>query len=573
MIKKMTKQFDQKKAKLQTDGAAIYNAHWLKVAILLILVLTVYSNSLDGSFVEDDLRRWESTTWVEDVTVLTLVKNLIMPHGTKYRPMPQLTHIIDYHLWGLNPTGFHITNTVFHVIATLLVYLVMLNISGSRFVPFVSACLFAVHPIHTEAITFIAGRTDAIMAVFFLLSFWSYTEFRKCRGRRRYLFYSGSTMFFVFALMSKEAAIVMPLALLLYEFYFYRYSKVVDIFWKLFLPLMPFALIGGCYTYLQTSAGDTAPISANQVDMVSQLSTMIISYSSYVSRLIYPLNLSYANYYDWSESFWRPNATVPLLFILSLIVAAFWVKRYSKIASFGIAWVLSTLLPVSNLIALDDRPLMADRYLYLPSVGFCMVLSSLIAMPFGRHLKRLKGKKFKLIGFLMFMVLLIGYSVLTLERNPDWSSQRTVLEKIAQQHPTSLYARIILGRYYILERMYDHAIRALTVAIDINRSSAQAYYHLGRAYDGKRKLSEAEASFKQAIILDGTMASAYCDLGGLYFREGFFDQARQMLTEAIELKPDLKDAHRWLAKIYSTNKEYDKSRYHQEKADTLEQVR
>ena len=203
---------------------------WLAVGLIIILGLIAYANSFSNPFMWDDENLIVTNPYIKNIQ---LVKNLFtkdLAFGTQfsnfYRPLQSLSFELDYYLWGLNPFGFHLTNLLLHIACALVIYfLFCLIFPAAKSIGLITALLFLVHPIQTEAVTYISGRADPQASLFMLLSIFFYIKHSlKTRPKNRpYLL--ASVVCFILALLSKETALILPLLILLFELCFLRDSS------------------------------------------------------------------------------------------------------------------------------------------------------------------------------------------------------------------------------------------------------------------------------------------------------------------------------------------------------------
>ncbi len=339
---------------------------WRHLLILAAISFAIYANSIPGSFVVDDYERWESTTWIEGRPLGTVIGEFFTPgRAPLYRPVPYTLHAIDYHLWGTNASGFHVTNIILHALVACLVYLVGLSVLKKRTPAFIAALLFATHPVHTEAVTYIAGRTDLTMALFALLSLLLFLKARWSAGRPGYLLYIGSLTAFVLALMSKEAAVALPLILTLHYLCF-RPAGGRRMWRGLVLPVAPYIIVLFVYLGMSFTVGGGTGANVRGVGFWIQILTALRAFGAYLKALVFPVNLTLALDFSWSESFAEPGTLLPLLVSLGFLALTVWASRTRRTLAFGLAWIALALLPVSNVLAVTDKPIYAERFLYLP---------------------------------------------------------------------------------------------------------------------------------------------------------------------------------------------------------------
>ncbi len=219
--------------------------HLIALAIIAVVSFVTYSNTLTGEFIWDDrelildnyyVKNWENlpTIFSSDFFFTSSKEGKI----GYYRPLITLTYMINYSLFKINPLGYHLTNIIFHLLNGVLVYLLAVHLLKSMRVPLLAALLFAIHPVHTESVSWIAGRTDVIACFFFLISLYCYVKFMEKRGLLLYLI---SLLSFTLSLFSKEMAVTLPLILIAYDYFYTTEGKKGKLaermrYWLPFLP-------------------------------------------------------------------------------------------------------------------------------------------------------------------------------------------------------------------------------------------------------------------------------------------------------------------------------------------------
>jgi protein O-mannosyl-transferase len=349
--------------------SSIYNKnlHTFFVSILLISAcFIVYHNSLSNPFIWDDFQLIENNSFIKGWNHIKEIftTQLFQGSGAQsnfYRPLQSMTLILDYATWHLNPIGYHLTNIIFHAITTILIFFLLTGLTKDKKIPLFTSLLFAVHPINTEAITYISGRADPLSAVFFILSFLTYVKYRKAK---KTIFYSISLSSFVLALLSREGCLILPLLLYLYLVVFIDKKERESI------SLVPFLIIGVIYILARLTVlnfGETTLIS-HKVVLLNRLMMTARAIFIYLSLLILPINLRMERYLIPPKTIFDPIVFLSLFGIICIFVITFKLYKRSKIVFFAIAWFFLNLLPYSNIIPLNA--MMAEHWLYLASIGF-----------------------------------------------------------------------------------------------------------------------------------------------------------------------------------------------------------
>ena len=432
---------------------------------VVISSLAVYINSLSGDFIWDDIEQIVDNPVIKDIRNIPsfftsdlwrLIENPTIG-SYYYRPLFLLSLTLDYSLWNLNPLGYHITNLILHAINSLLIYQIGRRLFLQSAPAFLGAALFAVHPVHTESIAWISGRTDPIAAVFFLLSFYLYILFRDGKGFMMLIF---SLIAYSFSLLSKEIAITLPMLLLAYEFSFKPtpdntiYNKI-----KSMQVIGVYLLISAAYLYLRTTMlGETIGGSSTSPPLDKRVFTSFGIILDYIRIMIFPVNLKVLYDSPLRESFFDWRVIFPLLLLAAVFIATLLIYRKDKKVFFIAVWFFITILPVSNIVPLKPT-MMAERYVYIPSIGICLLggLASYRICRLGSPLSSY-SKAFILI---LFSIL----SLITFQRNKLWTNETVYFVQSAKDAPDNAYAHHNLGEAYRKSGHTDKAIAEWQTAV------------------------------------------------------------------------------------------------------------
>ena len=350
------------------------NIKWFVLLILVIAGFFVYFNSFSNQLFWDDDDGITNNAYIKDFSYFPkyFSENLIAGSGqisNYWRPLTLLSFAIDYHLFGLNPAGYHFANLLWHIIAAWLVYLLFYKLSRRSWLSFWPALIFLVHPLQTEAVTYVSGRADPMAAVFVLLSLLAYVIYRQ---KKQKLFLGLSLLSFLMALLNKEQSIMLPALIFIVEFFFFFDKRQ----WRRSLILfLPFALISLIYFLIRIYFLNFNDLLAgvNYVggydnSLKTRLLTFTYVFIKFLALLFAPFKLHMAyeiipvtSFFSWSVG----------VFILTIAVFAYIIKKYwtrDKLLVFGLAWFLILLLPRTNIISIN-RPLY-EHWLYLPLAGF-----------------------------------------------------------------------------------------------------------------------------------------------------------------------------------------------------------
>lgn len=528
-----------------------------KYLLILILVsILVFVNTFWGEFVYDDypivVNNPEIKYWhFWDIW------------GVMGRSTRTLSLMLDYHLFGNSPFGYHFQNIFWHLTSVLLLYLVLTKLSGDRLTSFMASLLFAIHPIHVEAVANIANRKELLCMTFSLSSFLLYMQFINKRDNKRWLWLAGSLLSWYLALNSKEVAIVLPLSLVAYEYIFLPKESR----WLSGRPaiLSSVLFIGAIATSIYLFSG----IDFSKVDHILTLGgdrgettyysvflTSARAFWHYIKLLLFPFNLSPEYIIELSTSLANPSLIFLWCLKLLFLLSPFYLLRKNALVAFGLFWFVIHYIPVSNIIPLTY--IVADRYMYIPSAGLCLAMAASCS-----NLYRYSGSKRAKVAFrrpvtVLIFLILTAYSVTTVFHNSLWKngvSLWTQATKVASMSTKAYYNR---GNTYSELGNYEKAIKDYKRAIELDPKDARAYNNRGNAYSNLGYHRQAIKDYERAIKLDPKHARAYYDRGFAYYKLGNYQQAIKGYDKAIELDPKYAMAYNNRGHVY-----YDLGNYQQ----------
>ncbi|MBI4831487.1 MAG: tetratricopeptide repeat protein [Candidatus Lindowbacteria bacterium] len=490
-----------------------------------------------------------------------------------YRPLILLSYAIDYSLWGLRPAGFHLTNILWHALASALVVVLVLRIISSPTAALLSGALFAVHPVHVESVTFVSGRTDVIATVFALISFILFVD-ERCEERITWRL-PVSVLFFVLALLSKEVAAALPALLLAAEMVFgSRGAARTNEFApkpnrdprpgtaKGFPPAgLKIIVIHGIYwgvlgLYLWTRFGalGISPKLEGRLTGREVLLTMPGVLLDYMRLLIAPIALCA----DYVVNLQRD---VSLANIASLAVALVgcgaigYLILQRKISGLLAAWVLTGLLPALQIVPISV--LKAERFLYFPSVGFCALAGFLGACAAGKpakHESGAGGHGRALLRIFAFILIILALSFRTFTRNNVWKDEFTLYKATASCAPDNFRVQYNLGNAYFRKGDIENAIAHTETAFRLRPDFPQVSYNLGLMYATVGRVKEAEIMYRRAIDLDPAYARAHNNLAVILYADGRIEEARSEWSKALVLDHALEQAREGLRLIEKVRK-------------------
>lgn len=510
----------------------------IAVAVILFAGAAAYANSLLNPFIWDDIALVVRNFHIGD---LGYVPRLFLEGsyhqditGNFYRPMLMASFALDFRYWALEPFGYHLFNLFLHLSNALLVYCLVWLLSKKKTVPFLAALLFAVHPVHTEAVTYISGRGDPLAAFFSLFSLLCFIKFTGQEGARKAAFYAVSVVFFAMAVFAKESALALPAFFVLYSACFTegkpRLSAAAH--------YIPFLAVMAFFLYIRHLA------LAGIGDDGSYISTIPLSYRlltvpaviiEYVKILVVPAGLHMERMdfiYDIIASVMDPRFMVPsVLLVSSAVVLAFWRNR-PKMLFFGAAWFFIGLLPFLNIIPINA--FVAEHWLYFPSIGFFIAVSVILD-----RLTQFRSIKLCVKAFILVLVLML--SALTIKQNHIWGNPLLFYNYTLSYSPESTRLHTNLGIEYFNRGLFDKAESEYMESLRIEPDGKNTVYHLlnlAALYYHQGREDEAFDAYKRAIAADPLVPVTYANLGDIYYRRGKYKDSVSMFRKAIEIAPD-----------------------------------
>jgi tetratricopeptide (TPR) repeat protein len=522
----------------------------LPIAFLAIISLAVYHNSLSNGFVFDDYAVIVENKHIKDFSnsLPSFFNNsyfIVAGGEASYRPVATLSYFLIHSFAGLNPFYYHLSSVLLHTLNVILVYLLFFLLLGDWFKALLAGLLFACHPALTETVDCIAFNEDLLAAFFFLLALLLYVKavYKRPAGAANLL----SVFFFFCALLSKEMAISLPVIILLYDLTFRGAAEqalsvkhmlsIVKNRWAFYVG---YAVIGLLYLVLRflifINSGDgLKPHFGSLFERLLYLPNHIFSF---VKLAIAPYDLNVEYVFAYPQSFFEISHLAGFVIITGLGIFSFLFVRHYKEIFFGIWWFFFTLFPVYNIIEIFNP--FAERYLYIPVIGFCLVIPIILSSTFSSALNNKKAVN----TATLFVVILIlsAYAAITIARNRDWKDGLTLWSKTVKQSPGSGVAHGSLGRAYQEQGLIDKAIAEYETAAKIMPNHFRAYYNLGVVYDQQGGFHQAEANYKKSITINPGFANAHYNLANLYQKEGLTHDAINHYRAVIELSPEDSEA-------------------------------
>ena len=537
------------------EGRSASRKTWSDAALvgsLLLITLICYANILTNSFVYDDdqqvlqnpyIRSWRFLPEILTTTVWSFVGQAGATNY--YRPLMTLSYLVLWKLFGPIPFGFHLFSIVVHAAVVTMVFCAGSRIFHDRRIAWCAALLFAIHPIHTETVDWIAAFPDLLSCLFFLVAIWAFAANEKPGWKT----HAALAAWFALSLLSKEPALMLVLAVALYE-HFVRPERASFSLAQKLARYASFCVVGAAYLALRIALfGKVAPVLQHpQVTWAQSAYSAFAMVVDYLRLLVWPAPLSAFHVFHASVSLAEPKVLMGI-FLVAVSLAAAWVLwKKSPAAGFSILWIGVTLLPVMNARWMAAN-VFTERYLYLPSVGFCWLLGWAGVGIYDSLAKASPSRQRIFQSALAIGLFVVGLSgiVATFARNRVWSDDVTLYTHTLQTDPDAYPIRLNLGIVYAGWNDQRRAESEYKSALQLRPDGVNALNALGILYLEERRYDEAAALFKEAMRLKPLWADPYVSYGRLLENQGRDQDALEPLAKSVELAPVNPAAHRFYA--------------------------
>ena len=471
----------------------------------------------------------------------------LYPHvsGNYYRPLFLVWFRLNHALFGLDPIGWHLTTILCHVAATYMVFGLVRRLAANPWIAFSAATLFALHPVHIESVAWVSGVTDPLMAIFLIGSFLAYLRFREAL---RWRWMGLALALFALGLLEKETTVILGPLVFVYAWLYAGQQSWLSRFLIavkhcagflaltiLYLPLRAFVLRGLSHSVTPLSWGTMA---------LTEPSVLWL----YLRHLLFPAGLSalyglpYVSH-PASTAFLVPAALLPA----TILVLAWGISRLedSRLALFACCWIVFPIIPVLWLRAYAEGDIAHDRYLYIPSIGFALLLSLFLA-EIAKHWRMSQ----KTLQTAALAVLALTYALGTVTQQIYWASDLFLYERAYRIAPHDNLICNNLGTALMDTGNSADAIALYSQVLAREPGFWLSNYNLGYTYYKLGKFQDAEHYLRRAISINAADSDEYIYLGLSVWREGRPDDSVPYIQQAIQIRPSAPGYHFALAMIH-----------------------
>lgn len=524
-------------------------ASFLSIACIVILGMLVYGHTLHVPWYFDDL-----PNIVENIAIRDLdqaLRNLL----SSGRGLTQLTFALNYRAGGLEVAGYHLVNIAVHLGTSCVVLLILQRIFRSSCrLPFFGALLFLVHPLQTQAVTYIVQRMTSLAGLFFFLGLYLYIRSREeleegVFSWRLGLYYGAALLCGAAALLNKENAAILPFALLLFDSYFLPHQRL-DSIKKQILFVLPFFIAPLWLTvqevFLPLVQGGALSELGRPLDLAGQHHRTVLNYLvtefSVIWLYIRLLFLPYGQVLDYGYPVVKTVLAWKNLLALAGIVALLWGayrgRRRWPVISCGIFWFFLALSVESSVIPLDPA---FEHRLYVPIFGFVLVLVGLFQL---LSISRLNT---------LLLLLIAAFSLMTWMRNDLWTDPVALIEDNLRRTPGNERMSVALSKSYLDAGRLDDALAVLNRAVEINPEFDLAYVNISAIMLRQGNHDQALAALQKGLAANPDSEKLHNNLGLFYLTTGQSEKARYYFERVIAANPLYPDAYLNLGALYANS--------------------
>jgi tetratricopeptide (TPR) repeat protein len=518
---------------------SIHLSDQVLIGLLILLALVCYGNTLFNGFVYDDEQQILQNPYVKSWHYLpqifgTTVWSFVGAAGTTnyYRPLMTFTFLALWQIFRDLPFGFHLFNVTLNAAVVVLVFVAGRQLFRDRRVAWLAAALFAIHPVHTEVVDWIAAVPELEVTLFVLLTFWLFTQLE----RGSWKFHLATVMSFALAVLCKEPALMFAPLAIAFEHFVRPDNRNTSLVAKI-TRYAPLCLVAAAYLLLRVALfGKLAPVlqhpKVTWPEAIYSGSALVAGYTKY---LFWPAPLSAFHVFHPSASPWQLPVVLGIFVVLSVSMLILYLSKRAPEAAFCIFWMAITIAPVLNARWMATN-VFAERYLYLPSVGFCWLVAWCAVRLWDHSNPSYAAWPRKLLVAAAVVIALPSVSSV-IRRNRIWRDDMSLYSRTLQTNPDAAIIRSNLAGIYFANGDLTRADQEWSAALAGKPDNVVTMNSLGVLYTQQGRYSEAENILKRAINDKPLWGTPHYSYGIVLQKTGRMPEALKEFDRAVNLSP------------------------------------
>ncbi len=542
------------------------------MALLACACILVYAQTRSFGFI-----LYDDPTYVRDnphirsgITLEAVRWSLTSTYAANWHPLTWISHMLDVEVFGMDPGAHHLVNALFHALNTLLLFGVLVSLTGDTLKSAFVAAVFGVHPLHVESVAWISERKDVLSTLFWMLTLLAYARYARRPGKGRFALVAGS---YGLGLLAKPMLVTLPFVLLLLDFWPLRRLPKTGAAqgwpgWKDIAPLvgekLPLFLLAGlsCVVTFIAQKTQGAMLAQEHLETGTRLANALVSYMAYIVKSFWPLNL--AMFYPHPERVDVLLAAGSGLALAALSAAFLLPARRLPFLATGWLWYLGTLVPVIGIVQVGSQA-MADRYTYIPQIGLAIMLAWGVPAFLGPR-RVLRGCAVAALAVLTRIawvqtsswkdsitlftrtIEVTGENYLAsnnlgvaLSEKGDIDGAMARYRESLRIRPYYVIARNNLAKALLRKGASVEAASLCSGTVRIDPGNAEALNCLSLALFGQGRHAEAEAAYRRALTLDPSSPRAASGLAAACAAAGRYKEALEVLRGMAAKNPDSPD--------------------------------
>jgi hypothetical protein len=513
------------------------------ICVLLVAsVVAIYHQTTDFGFVgfDDDDYITKNPNVQSGITYKSLAWAFSSTYASNWHPLTWISHMLDVELFGLDPSGHHLTNLILHAVNSILLLFVLIAATQRLWASAFVAALFAVHPLHVESVAWISERKDVLSTFFWMLAVLAYIRYARKPTIGRYMLV---VLIFTLGLMAKPMLITLPFVLLMLDWWPLGRNRKQGYLSYLYekLPLFTLSAASCVITYVaQQRGGSVATLEVFPLGV--RVANAVTAYVAYIGKMFLPSGL--AAFYPHPGSslpVWQTIGAALLLIAITGVVVR--LARSYPYLIVGWLWYIVTLIPVIGLVQVGNQA-MADRYTYIPLIGLFIIIAWGVT-----DLTRLSEKNRAAILTISAICVLVVLIIAAHMQTRYWRDDMTLWKRAIAVTSNNATAYFNLGCDYYFQGDIHEAIRYYREAIKANPRFAWPHYNLAIALEDLGRPKEALYHYYRAVSIAPRFAQAHSNLGLLLANMGRFREAERHYLMAIKADPNYEIARHNLARL------------------------
>jgi len=510
--------------------------------LLSILGLTfiLFAKTITYKFVSlDDPAYVTNNPYIKEFSLSGIAAIFSSFYNFNYHPLTTILYAIEFKLFGLNAAGYHFISLLLHLLNVVLVFSLLLKITGRKEIAIVCSLLFGVHPMHVESVAWVSEQKDLLYTLFYLLSIGCYVNYIHNKSKKQYGF---TLLFFILSLLSKPAAITLPFILFLLDLYYGKKFNKISVFEK--VPFLLLSTLFAVLTFLsQHSGGALNSELMPPYSLLQRVFVVCYTFCFYIFRLVYPADLAALHYAPQSLSTFMYCSP---FFIAALLFLIFKAKPYKKELVFGLLFYLFSICLTLQIIPVGYS-IVSERYSYVPYIGLLFI--------FGNMYVAVSDGKMRYLLFMkpalryIFLLMVLACAAVSWQRIDKWKDSESLFTDLVKKYPNAYHAQFSLGKTQAENKDTTAAIQSAV---------ADPYFYRGNMFFGRNDFTHALADYKKATELNPGYAQAFYNMGVCYNSLQNFTEAETVLTRSLNLQPN-EFTYQVRANTYFYTKQYVKA--------------